>query len=324
MQPFLPPGLTWIKARPRGRSVGGIDPGYVPADAAVGVEAYLAYRAHPVAHALPRAQRKAARLRIVASNLSSGASQSYDPGHGLRILQGLKPDIVLMQEFNYGDNQAATLRTMVTMNFGASFAYYREPMGSIPNGVISRYPIMASGSWDSATDNSGTREFAWTRIDVPGPKDLWAISVHLLTDDARRPNQATELVNLIKANVPTGDYLVLGGDFNTDSATEATMQTLGMVLVTDLMKAPQPADQAGKSGTNASRAKPYDWVVADSDLNPLRVPVRIGAMTFPNGLVFDTRVYNPLADVAPAQQGDSAATNMQHMAVVKDFVIPTN
>lgn len=260
-------------------------------------------------------------LRIVASNLTSGNAQSYDPGHGLRILQGLKPDIALMQEFNYGNNSAAAIRAMVDANFGATFAYYRQPSGSIPNGVISRFPILASGVWDDP--NTSDRELVWARIDVPGPKDLWAVSVHLLTASSSvRNTQANTLVGLVKMNVPAGDYLVIGGDFNTDTAGEPCLTTLGQVVVTDLAMAPQPVDGSGKAGTNASRAKPYDWVLADPDLNPLRVPVRIGAQSFPSGLVFDSRVYTPLADVMPVQQGDSGAANMQHMAVVKDFTLP--
>jgi len=41
--------------------------------------------------------------------------------------------------------------------------------------------------------------------------------------------------------------------------------------------------------------------------------------SFSNGLVFDSRVYAPLSDVAPVQFGDSS--NAQHMAVLKDFKI---
>ena len=41
--------------------------------------------------------------------------------------------------------------------------------------------------------------------------------------------------------------------------------------------------------------------------------------SFPKGLVFDSRVYTPLSDVAPVLQLDSG--NAQHMAVVKDFVV---
>jgi hypothetical protein len=39
-------------------------------------------------------------------------------------------------------------------------------------------------------------------------------------------------------------------------------------------------------------------------------------------LVFDSRTYEPLAEVAPVKRGDSAGPNMQHMAVVRAFAIP--
>jgi hypothetical protein len=47
-----------------------------------------------------------------------------------------------------------------------------------------------------------------------------------------------------------------------------------------------------------------------------------GTVTRPNGLVFDTRVFTPLSSAPPALVGDSdPADGMQHMAVVKDYVI---
>jgi hypothetical protein len=49
--------------------------------------------------------------------------------------------------------------------------------------------------------------------------------------------------------------------------------------------------------------------------------VVIGAASFFGGLVFDSRVYTPLADVAPILLGDSAVSGMQHMPVVRDFVV---
>ncbi len=59
---------------------------------------------------------------------------------------------------------------------------------------------------------------------MPGPKDLWVVSVHLLTaSSCVRNTEATNLVNFIKANVPAADYLVVGGDFNTDSRSEACL-----------------------------------------------------------------------------------------------------
>ena len=89
-----------------------------------------------------------------------------------------------------------------------------------------------------------------------------------------------------------------------------------------LTAAPHPADGSGNGNTSAPRSKPYDWLLADPDLSPLGVPVVVGQRGFAAGLVFDSRVFTPLADVGPVQAGDSAAQNMQHMPVVRDFRIP--
>jgi hypothetical protein len=47
-----------------------------------------------------------------------------------------------------------------------------------------------------------------------------------------------------------------------------------------------------------------------------------GSHLFDHGLVVDTRVFRPIAAIAPAKGADSGVPNMQHMAVVKDFIIP--
>lgn len=263
------------------------------------------------------------RVRIMAANTTSGNNQSYDPGEGIRMFQGLKPDVALVQEMKFGTNTDADLRTFIDTAFGTEFSYFRETggPGRIPNGVVSRWPILASGSWDDPL--VAERDFAWARIDLPGAKDLWAISVHLLTSSSSSRNtEATSLRAFINANVPAGDYLVIGGDFNTDTRTESCITTLANVVVTSSSQAPYPVDQGGNSNTNTNRNKPYDWVLADPDLNPLRIPVVIGNSSYASGLVLDSRVYSPLSEVSPVQFGDSAATNMQHMPVVKDFRVP--
>lgn len=261
------------------------------------------------------------RLRVMAANLTSGTGQSYDPGHGIRIFQGLKPDVVLIQEFNYKMDTEEDLRAMVDTAFGPSFSYYRQPTGSIPNGVISRYPILGAGVWDDPL--AADRDLVWARLDVPGPRDLWAISVHFLTSSAtNREREARTLADLIVAQVPAMDLLVIGGDFNTESRSESCITTLERVVVADPLAAPYPVDQMGNGNTNLGRAKPYDWVLADADLNPLRTAVVVGGSTYPSGLVFDSRVYTPLTEAAPVQAGDSGAKGMQHMAVVRDFFLP--
>lgn len=254
-----------------------------------------------------------ANVRIMAANISSGNNQSYEEP-GTHIFQGLKPDIVMIQEFNVGDDADDTIKQFVGTTFGDTYSYYREPTGTIPNGVISRFPIAASGTFDSSTD---TRGFAWAKITVPGSHALYAFSVHLLTTSpSTRSAQADKLLADIQGMVLADDYVVIGGDFNTDTRTEACLTTLQAVVDAAGSHA---ADNDGNENTNATRGKPYDWVLGSPNLVANQVPTVIGASTFQKGLVFDSRVYKPLTEVAPVLQTDCAAKNMQHMAVVKDF-----
>ena len=258
-------------------------------------------------------------LRIVAANITSGNLQSYDPGEGVRILQALKADVTLLQEFNYGNNSADAISGFVASTFGPEYSYFRETGNAqIPNGVVTRYPIRTQGQWEDP--QTATRSFAWARIDIPGDHDLWAISVHLLTSSAsRRQAEASTIVARIRAEVPAGDYITVGGDFNTGSRTEACLRTLGSSFQ---VNGPFPVDTRGNGGTSASRGKPYDWVLVSPTLDSLETPAVVGGIEFAHGMVFDSRNFDPLANVAPVRRGDSGASNMQHMAVVRDFAIP--
>jgi endonuclease/exonuclease/phosphatase family metal-dependent hydrolase len=253
---------------------------------------------------------------VVAANLTSGSAQSYDPGHGIRILEGVHADVILLQELNYLGNAAADLQSLTDQVCGPACVFVRGS-GTIPNGIISRHPIVASGTW--VDPNTNTRDFAWARLDVPGPVDLWAVSVHLLTSGpSARDAEATTILAQIQANVPAGDYVVVGGDFNTDSRTEAAILTLGARLS---IAAPYPADGNGNGNTSAPRSRPYDWALVSPELRQRETPVLLGAAHFDAGLVVDTRVYTPIADLAPALVTDSGASGMQHMAVVRDFLL---
>lgn len=257
------------------------------------------------------------RLRLVTGNLTTGNNQSYEQP-GIRIFRGLAADVALVQELNVAGNSSGDLRAFVDQAFGSEYVYTRAQVsGQIPNGIVSRYPIIASGEW---TDNQvGDRDFVWAQIDVPGPIDLYAISVHLLSTNASaRDLEANELAQHI-AGLPSDAYVVLGGDFNTGTRSEACVQTLSSVLVTS---GPFPVDQASLDNTNANRNKPYDWVLVNSSLEARAMTVAIGSSRFEHGFVADTRVYAPISDLAPALASDSGAPSMQHMAVVRDFALP--
>jgi endonuclease/exonuclease/phosphatase family metal-dependent hydrolase len=266
---------------------------------------------------LVEAPAGAVRLRIMAGNLTTGNVQAYeDPG--IRIFRALQPDVALIQEFNFKTNSDADIRSFVDQAFGPEFSYSRGAASDqIPNGVVSRYPILDTGEWhDTQVSNRG---FQWARIDIPGSVDLFAVSVHLLTKaPAPRQAQGQELVDDLGA-VPAGAYLVLGGDFNTADRAEPVIATLSSQFATG---GPYPVDQNGNDRTNSSRLKPDDWVLASPELDAKAIPVEIGGNSFSNGFVADTRVYSPIADLAPALATDSGTTGMQHMGVVRDFALP--
>lgn len=255
-------------------------------------------------------------FRVMAANLT-GSAQAYED-FALRIFRGLGPDVVAIQEFNYSNNTPAALRAMVDTGFGTNFSYFRESGYSIPNGIISRFPIVNAGSWDDA--EIPDRGFAWAQIDLPGTNDLYVVSVHLkasgsASDAQRRLNEANQLTALIEANFPSNAWVVVAGDLNQQTRTEASLARFKQYL----SDAPIPTDApaGGNPNTNNGRNRPYDFVLHSFALGSNQVTAVVGGRSFPMGLVFDSRVFTPLSAVAPIQLADSG--NAQHMAVLKDF-----
>jgi endonuclease/exonuclease/phosphatase family metal-dependent hydrolase len=276
----------------------------------------------PVVHGAevlaPRVSTTNAHIRIMAANLT-GNSQSYED-FALRIFQGLKPDVVAIQEFNFLGNSAAELRAMVNTAFGTGFSYFRESGYSIPNGIISRWPIRAAGSWEDTDPGVNDRGFAWARLDIPGTNDLFVVSVHLKASSGsenvtRRAAQATALKALVEEQLPSNVWIIVAGDCNIRDPGEPALATFKNYLSDTPI--PTDAPSGGDADTNSGRTERYDYVFPNFGFATNRIPTVIGSATFPNGLVFDSTKYKPLGDVTPVQSTDS--TNAQHMAVLKDF-----
>lgn len=290
-------------------------------------------------------------VRAVAGNITSGNKQTYDPGHGIRIFQGLKPDVVMVQEFNYGSNSDSDIRSFVDKAFGSEFYYARgRNSGSIPNGVISRWPILDSGYWIGFSPS--TRDLDWAIIDLPGTRHLFVISVHLHTGGDKMADAiiVANKINEIKSDTThpycknNGCYFMVGGDMNGSSPVSNN----GFNKYGDFnVSKPHPVGPCHKGekgcenedsdgygstdGTNASRKSQYDFVVPGIDLKPYQKPVVISnpeytnkELIYNNGLVFDSRGYTQTdlsVYFSPVQVNDSDASNMQHMAIVKDFYV---
>ena len=160
----------------------------------------------------------------------------------------------------------------------------------IPNGIISRFPIIESGSWDDPVLNN--REFAWAHLRLPEKRDLWVVSVHLHSKgESSRATQAAALAKFIQENVPKDALLLVGGDLNTRTTGESCFKELAAVVV---IPEKPPADQNGDISTNRPRNRPYDWVLANGLLDKSAVPVKLADAEFSHGLVFDSRVFEPI------------------------------
>jgi len=301
-------------------------------------------------------------LRAVTGNISTGNYQSYDYGHGIRIFQGLKADVMMVQEFNYKENTEEDYKEMVRAVFqnescfGSDVppvdqtCFYEVGTGAvIPNGVISRYPIISWGEWDDpATGVNSTRHLNYAIIDIPGNKDLFVVSVHLHTSPSSdQVASAVVIVNAIKEMKEEADYagyyFMVGGDFNGPSA--ASDDGFGMYNTFDTSDSisienggTPPLGEDGSPLTSANRSKHLDWLLVSPDLHTLQVPTKFcnnddsnDCKQYPEGFVMDTRDFSQTEldtyfaptgfDERVLSVNDSDAGSMQHMAIIKDFLI---
>ena len=257
---------------------------------------------------------------VMAANISDGGPQKYGDA-GARVFEALCPDVVMIQEFNM--TNGITRDAWIDAHFGTNYEYYVENGSgdTIPNGVISRYPVMFADEWTDTTGGGGNRDFAWATIDLPGTQDLHVVSVHLYSDNSTdRNTEAKALTNYItSAGWKTNGYVVVGGDFNTVTRSESAISTISSV-VTDARK---PADQDNDSAsqyTSANRNYHYDYVLPSTNLNARHRTFNVWGYSFTNGMVFDTRSsWVTWGNGLPPSTLNSDATNFQHMAIVKVF-----
>lgn len=269
-------------------------------------------------------------FRAMAANISTGNNQSYDPGHGIRIFKAVKPDIVMIQEFRYGRNNDDDINSMVSSTFGPEYFYSRGryvDSSWIPNGIISRFPIIESGYWKSNLANN--RDWDWAILDLPGNKELLVVSLHLLTEkNAQEIGPLTrEIENKIaddkKKNLEY--YVMVGGDFNSSTVLNGKTDLKRVVYTSFSNNGSRPKDQDGDTTTNATRGKTLDVLLVDKELQQKEIPAKIGRHSYNNGHVFDSRVYDKLGelgDVTPVQADDCKGGKPiynQHMAVIRDF-----
>jgi len=270
-------------------------------------------------------------IKVMTANLTSGSYPPYEYYHEepIRIFQGLKPDIVFLQEFNV---QSTTTRDeYIAESFGDDFYYYCEPETggdwAMPNAIVSRWAFQTCGVWNDQSIAPG-RDFVWAVIDIPGDIDLQGVSIHLKASDSsscreQRENEAKQLRDYVQSNFDDNEYIIIGGDLNTYSPSEPCLTIFNSFLDYDDYT---PADRSGNYYTNGDRDDRYDWIMPNNLMDERHTTLYVGNaytsfQAYTEGIVFDSHVFSPIADVPPIQYNDSHPYGIHHMAVMKTFLI---
>jgi len=157
-------------------------------------------------------------VRVMAANLN-GDTQSYQP-FAIRIFQGLKPDIVAIQEFNYSNNTASDFRAMVDTAFGTNFVYTASLTSAAVTSRTASSAVIdpfASGSWTDTVMSSPIAVMRGHRLICRAPT-IFMLSACIVDQFGRQPcAEAANLKTLMQANFPSNAWIVVAGDFNTDA-----------------------------------------------------------------------------------------------------------
>ncbi len=99
------------------------------------------------------------------------------------------------------------------------FAYGRNmvyPKGHHGNAVMSKFPIVHNHNWDvSIAAGPEKRGLLHCVLRVPGqPLDVHVICVHLGLQEQHRRVQLRQLCEMVRAEVPLNEPLIVAGDFN--------------------------------------------------------------------------------------------------------------
>jgi endonuclease/exonuclease/phosphatase (EEP) superfamily protein YafD len=265
---------------------------------------------------------KNTNLTIRILTLNTSTLFSYSGQECIRLLEGLAPDVALLEEWSV---ENADYRAFVDSAFGTGFSFVRDPsgsgVGSLANGIVSRWPFLSEGSWQDV-EVSG-RWFTWAVIDIPGDINLQVVAVHLKagsssTDRNRREIEANNLKTLVQSEFNNNQYILVGGDLNTYSLSEPCLGVFSTFLAYNDQV---PVDRNGNSNTNKNRSERYDWLMPNQALEQKHSTLVLGGQSYPEGIVFDSHVFTPLSAVPPIQYDDTHNGNMDHDPVMKTFVI---
>ena len=173
---------------------------------------------------------KKEQLKVLSYNIHKG----FNSGNRKFILQQIRSairythaDLVFLQEVighhEHGSRQIADWPSSAQFEFLAHeswphYAYGKNAVysyGHHGNAILSKYPILKWENVDVSTNRLESRGLLHGLVDYPQcRKPVHVICVHLGLMEVERQTQVLALCDRIRAMVPDGDPVIIGGDFN--------------------------------------------------------------------------------------------------------------
>lgn len=164
-------------------------------------------------------------------------------------IQALQPDFVLFEEVDFNsdrswhvdqqqilDNALAGMSCSKAINYDSPYLFYpfQEPIGKSLSGLLtySRFPIASALRRSLPISSSVTkivdldRCYTVSRVPVENGRELVIYTVHLTaytSDKSVREGQMDMLFNDMRGEYAAGNYVLCGGDFNTDLLAESLL-----------------------------------------------------------------------------------------------------
>ncbi len=219
------------------------------------------------------------RLRVASYNIRHGAGLDgrVDLERTARVLEGIAPDFVGLQEVDMGTGRSSGQSQMQalarTLSMQATFGKFMDyDGGRYGMGILSAYPVVDSESVP-LPEGSEPRVALSVLAQLPGGERIRVINVHFdwIADDADRFAQARVLRTYL-AKCPEPFLLV--GDFN-DLPASRTLELMREVAA-EIPKSPQsrftiPADEPTKEIDYLFCAPLKRWKISVSNVVAERV-----------------------------------------------------
>ena len=180
-------------------------------------------------------------ITVATYNVCHGRYADYDWSRVASVIRESGADLVGFQEIDMFTNRTGGLDTIAALTASTELPYalFVSAMdfdgGQYGTAILSRYPIIQSGTLPLPSAGFEPRAFGWVTV-APGHDDtLTLLNTHLSYESHAQQNiQFSYLADWMGKHLPANSPAVLTGDFNTEDFTAfAPVKTLGYALVND-------------------------------------------------------------------------------------------